>query len=79
MMGPIAHLPEYSPGVLVKMKDSDHGLGVGTIVDNFVNFHINSGHRTEQALVLWAHGCSLWMNIDRLEIIAKEDESEDTT
>ena len=70
-MGPIAHRPEYSPGVLVMMKESDHGLGIGTIVDNFVNFHIDTGHRTEQALVLWSHGCSLWVNIGRLVIVEK--------
>lgn len=70
MMGPIAHTPKFSPGNLVKMKTADHGLGIGTIVDNFVDFHINSGSRSEQVLVLWSEGCSLWMDIKRLELIS---------
>ena len=64
-MGPIAHTKEYSPGVIVK----NHLGDIGTIIENYATFDIDSGSRTEKALVLWSHGTTTWISIKLLEII----------
>lgn len=73
MMGPIEHSREFSPGVMVlyvnKRVLRTEPRKIGTVIDNFVDFEIESGNRTEKAYVLWNDGSTEWVPTYLLSVL----------
>ena len=42
---------------------------IGTIIDNYVDIDLNSGYRTEKALVLWDGGDYEWVSVGVLSVL----------
>lgn len=76
MMGPASHSKIFSPGTLVVYVNK-HVLRteprkIGTVIENFVDFIIETGKRTEKAYVLWDNGTGEWVPIYLLSPIERQ-------
>ena len=72
MMGPASFDKRYPPGALVSIKPKSPLLKkrsgqIGTVIDNYVNFNIMSGNRTEKVLVMWPDSITKWYLLDHVE------------
>ncbi len=74
MMGPIGFNKKFKPGTLVLINPAgslfhSNRSDIGTIIDNFVDFNLTSGKRTEKVLVLWPDSSTEWLNIDQVLLV----------
>lgn len=69
MMGPASFTKKFAPGTMVKAAFGEQDYKIGTIIDNWVDIAIDSGYRTEKALVLWEEGAYEWISVGRLSIL----------
>ena len=69
MMGPSSFSKKFSPGTMVKISIGTPEGRIGTIIDNYVDIDLNSGYRTEKALVLWDGGDYEWVSVGVLSVL----------
>lgn len=75
MMGPQSYNQRFKPGTVVLINPStavyhDRRNEFGTVVDNFVDFDIETGKRTEKVLVMWSSDASTeWMHLYQVLLV----------
>ena len=80
MMGPLGFNQNFRPGRLVLINPStavhhDQRDELGTIIDNFVDFELDTGKRTERVLVMWPDSTTDWLHLYQVLLVPGFEES----